>query len=393
MIVAPRRRKVRRPGACSRIEHVAIDAQTVGQRVAEARGRAGLTQAQLASAVSLDRSALAKIEAGNRRVSALELARLAESLDVRIEWFVQDAPEAIISRRNTQEPGTPSPRIDTTVERVARAVEFALEHDQRFTLPNHQPRLMVANMQEADALAEDARSLIGVGHNAPCTYLADKVASLGLLVFSVNLGVESADAATILLRRGGIAVINGDLRVGRRRLALAHELGHYIIADDYSVDWRIAEYQEVDRRESLLDRFARALLLPAAGLRAEWNAHANGDYGNMRTAAVRIASSYRVDMATLARRLLELEIINTADASKIRSVRTTRADIVELGLVVGDELVPPALPREYVLSVLRLYRSETISMARALDLLLDTWDGDMLPDLPGRSEDEILQYV
>jgi transcriptional regulator with XRE-family HTH domain len=101
---------------------MAIDARMMGQRIAEARGRAGLTQAQLASAVSLDRSALAKIETGSRRVSALELASLAESLGVRIEWFVQDAPEAIISRRNTQEPGTPSPRIDATVERVARAL-------------------------------------------------------------------------------------------------------------------------------------------------------------------------------------------------------------------------------------------------------------------------------
>jgi Zn-dependent peptidase ImmA (M78 family)/transcriptional regulator with XRE-family HTH domain len=372
---------------------MAIDARMMGQRIAEARGRAGLTQAQLASAVSLDRSALAKIETGSRRVSALELASLAESLDVRIEWFVQDAPEAIISRRNTQESGTPSPRIDATVERVARAVEFTLKHDQRFILPGHQPQPMVANTQEAEALAEETRSLIGVDRDAPCTHLAERLASLGLLVFSVNLGVESADAATILLRSGGIAVINGDLRVGRRRLALAHELGHYIIADDYSVDWRVAEYQDADRRESLFDRFARALLLPEAGLRAEWNAHVSGECGSMRTAAVCTASAYRVDMATLARRLLELDVINSWDAGKIRSIRTTRADIVELGLVVGEELVPPTLPREYELSVLRLYRSETISTARALDLLLDTWDGDMLPDLPDRTEDEIWQYV
>jgi len=171
------------------------------------------------------------------------------------------------------------------------------------------------------------------------------------------------------------------------------ETAHYIIADDYSVDWRVAEYQDVDSRESLFDRFARAILLPEAGLRAEWNADAGGDYGSMRTTAVRIASAYRVDMATLARRLLELDIINSGDAGKIRSIRTTRADIVELGLVVGEELVPPTLPREYELSVLRLYRSETISTVRALDLLLDTWDGDMLPDLPDRAEDEIWQYV
>jgi hypothetical protein len=98
-------------------------------------------------------------------------------------------------------------------------------------------------------------------------------------------------------------------------------------------------------------------------------------------------------MATLARRLLELEIVDSGDASKIRSIRTTRGDIVELDLVVGEELVPPSLPREYILSILRLYRSESISTARTLDLLLDTWDADMLPDLPERAEDEIWQYI
>jgi hypothetical protein len=41
----------------------------VGQRIAEARGRAGLTQAQLlAAVVALDRSALTTTEAGDRRV-------------------------------------------------------------------------------------------------------------------------------------------------------------------------------------------------------------------------------------------------------------------------------------------------------------------------------------
>jgi hypothetical protein len=98
-------------------------------------------------------------------------------------------------------------------------------------------------------------------------------------------------------------------------------------------------------------------------------------------------------MATLARRLHELRIIGHGDAGKVRTIRTTRADIVEMGLVVGEELVPPSLPPEYVKSVLRLYRSETISMVRAIDLLFDTWDEEMLPDLPLRSEDEIWQYI
>lgn len=372
---------------------MAIDAETLGQRVAEARGRAGLTQAELAAAVQLDRSALTKIEAGHRRVSAIELARVAEALDVRIEWFVHDAPPTIISRRSAQEPGMASPRIDMEVERIARAVEFVIDQDDRFDLPSAQLLAVPVTNGEVETFAETARAMIGLGPEGPCLRLADKVTTLGLLAFSLDLGVESADAATVLLRQGGIAVVNGAHRVGRRRLALAHELAHYLVADEYTVDWRVAEYQDAERRENLFDRFARALLLPESSLRAEWERYTSGDNGDVRVAAVRIASSYRVDMATLARRLVEIGMVGSADAARVRSFRTTQADIVELGLVVCEELNPPALPREYQLAVLRLYRSETISAARALDLMLDTWDEDVLPQLPTRAENETWQYI
>ncbi|MEV6981638.1 helix-turn-helix transcriptional regulator [Sphaerisporangium sp. NPDC051017] len=55
----------------------------IGQRITEARHRKGLTQAQLAVAISIDRSALAKIENGSRRVTALELSRIADTLGER----------------------------------------------------------------------------------------------------------------------------------------------------------------------------------------------------------------------------------------------------------------------------------------------------------------------
>jgi hypothetical protein len=100
-------------------------------------------------------------------------------------------------------------------------------------------------------------------------------------------------------------------------------------------------------------------------------------------AAIRMASSYRVDMSTLARRLLELKQIGQSEAQQIRTFRTTRADIVGYDLVTSQELESPALPRSYEQAVLRLYREETVSPARAVDLMLDTWDeGELLPLSP-----------
>lgn len=370
-----------------------IDAQILGQRVAEARQRAGLTQAEMAAEVRLDRSALAKVELGARRLSALELSRIAAALEERVEWFLHEVPEAIASHRNMTDPGQASPQIDKEIERRAREVEFVAQGDAGLNLVEMAARSMPADAEGAESLATEARVLMGISPDGPLRSLERHALKVGVVPFVTELGTDSADAASILLKRGAVAVVNGSLKVGRRRIALAHELGHVLVADDYTVDWRVAAEDSVERREGRLDRFARALLLPAASVESDWRRYAEGADGDLRTAVVRIASEYRVDMATLARRLRELGLVGSGDAAHVRSIRTVRADIVELDLVVGEELLPDQLPREYVAAVLHLYRSELVSQERALELLFGAWAVSDLPVLPPRSAEEIWQYV
>ena len=364
----------------------------MGQRIAEARGRAGQTQAELASAISLDRSVLAKIETGKRRVSALELARIADALDERVEWFVTETPAAILSHRNVQEPGAPSPTIDRIVERITRNVEFTAEHDDRLHVTSPATLDRPDTVAASERSATQARALLGLEPDEPFRHMSDRLAEIGLLAFAFESGSDAADAASILLRAGGVAVVNGSLHVGRRRLALGHELGHYLFADEYNVDWRIAERDESDVWESRLDRFARAVLLPAIGLWTRWSQLRESD-DDLRTTAVKIASEFSVDMSTLSRRLLELGHVDQTEAKTIRGIRTTRADIIEFNLNVCHELAPPALPRRYEQSILRLYKDEVISAARATELLFDTLAEDDLPPLPPVPEGHIWKFV
>lgn len=344
----------------------------MGARIAEARGRAALTQSQLASDVSLDRSALAKIEGGTRRVSALELSRIAEAVGERIEWFVLEAPQSIVSHRNLREPGAPSPDIDRLIERATRNVEFLIQHDSNLSLPSITQLARPKNLEEAEESARQARQILGVGSTEPLTSAAIAGSNIGILAFAFDLGQDGADAASILLENGAVVLVNGQPHVGRRRLALAHEWGHCLFADEYTVDWRVAENQGDEAWESRLDRFARAVLLPSEGVLRSWRRSVEHNE-ILRTTAVRLASEYRVDMSTLARRLLELGYIDNSQGAQVRAVRTTKADIVELNLVTHDELRAPELPLVYEESVVRLYRQEFISSARATDLLFDTW--------------------
>jgi Zn-dependent peptidase ImmA (M78 family) len=144
--------------------------------------------------------------------------------------------------------------------------------------------------------------------------------------------------------------------------------------------------------EHRLDRFARALLLPRERIPTAWTeAQEQGE--GLRTTVVRMASDFMVDMATLAHRLLELGLIDAEQADRVRRVRTEKADILEQDLVIRKELCPGSLPREYEKAVLRLYRQESISAARALDLLLDTWKEEDLPELAPLPKEAIWEFV
>ena len=67
----------------------------LAERIREARKSAGLSQGQVAKLMGLHRPSISEIEAGNRRVSADELPRLAGLFDVSVAWLVGEAPETV----------------------------------------------------------------------------------------------------------------------------------------------------------------------------------------------------------------------------------------------------------------------------------------------------------
>lgn len=74
-----------------RVDDVDQDARReLGERLREARRYLGLKQNEVAQYLKIQRSALSEIEAGNRRVEALELNRLAKLYRQPVAYFVDD---------------------------------------------------------------------------------------------------------------------------------------------------------------------------------------------------------------------------------------------------------------------------------------------------------------
>ena len=366
---------------------MAIGFEELGRRIGAARRSLGMTQQECALRAGMGRTVLTKIENGARRVGAMELAQLATALEMRIEWFFEDAPPAVVSRRGATEPGVLPTALDRTVERLAREVTFLGSTLDEFNLPTTPELPVPLSPSAAETAAAEVRDFLGYEDGQPALDLVGRAAEIGLLIFSWDCGPADADGASVLLDGGGVAVVNGDRQIGRRRLTAAHEIGHYVFADEYSTDWNVLD-ASASRTESLIDRFARALLLPSDALAARWR---GGE--QTRTDAVLIGHEFRVDMSTLAQRLHELEIAPPTEIGTVRETRIRKADILEHDLFVPTDLSPPDLPRDYVNAVLDAYRGREISAARACSLLLETWSDDDLPELPMLPADAIWSFV
>ncbi len=67
----------------------------IASRMREARKMAGLSQAQVAKMLGLHRPSISEIEAGNRSVSAEEIAQLAEIYDVSALWLLGEGVDKV----------------------------------------------------------------------------------------------------------------------------------------------------------------------------------------------------------------------------------------------------------------------------------------------------------
>jgi transcriptional regulator with XRE-family HTH domain len=65
-----------------------LERNSVSERLRLARREAGLSQLAVATALGIHRPSLSQIESGKRKVSADELAKLAEIYSVSVSWLL-----------------------------------------------------------------------------------------------------------------------------------------------------------------------------------------------------------------------------------------------------------------------------------------------------------------
>jgi Zn-dependent peptidase ImmA (M78 family)/transcriptional regulator with XRE-family HTH domain len=344
----------------------------LGRRISQARLEAEMTQADLGRAVGLDRTAIAKLETGARKVSATELVALAAALDRPIDWFVVESPPSVVSRRSDGLVGGHSRALDIKIDRLARDLAFLMNQGVLTDASTRPVLELPSDVAGAEALALRARSLMAVS-DGPLYDLQRACERVGLLAFSLDIGPTGGDAAYVEVGNMGVALINGSADPGRRRFSLAHELGHHLFGDAYAPEVSVVG---ADGMERLISAFAIHVLLPRQPVTEVWRSLADQD---RRLAAIAISVRFRASWTATCSQLRNLELIDTAERERFVAMPPTGVDFVALGERWEAELEPPAIPPEYGKRVLSAYRSGRLSAARTVELL---WGTVTIEDLP-----------
>lgn len=350
-----------------------MDKQALGARVARAREDVGLTQAGLGRAVDLDRTAISRLETGERKLSVPEMVAIADVLKRPLSFFLQAPSAVVISRRNDT-----STAHDTTFALDAELEQFTA--DIRFldgmALLDARERPESAATPEdhvdAERLAQAARRGAGLA-SEPVPDLSAACERLGLLTFSAPLGQFGPDGGCVEVEAAsvtlGAAVINGEAPPGRRRMTLAHELGHWLTGDAYDT----AASTEAER---MLNSFAIHFLAPRAGVIALWNER---QHRPTRDRALTVSATFRLSWSATVGQLHNLGLVDFRERAALEAEKSTTGEFVQLGLKWTDELGSPSLSPGFAAACVGGYVAGKLTADRTVELLRGTLLADELP--------------
>lgn len=304
-----------------------ISAQQLGARIAEARKRKKLTQAQVADALGIARTTLLAIEKGERATSNAELFKLAATLDTSVNDFLREtAVSSEVSPRfrlSFQARG--SNPLDEAVDRLKSLAERYVELERLHGMKRAAAPLEALSTYRLDRLppgvlaamdprveGEDAarvvRSVLGLG-DEPVFRMDERLeAAAGLRIFYLDQLPSQISGFLIWSDELGACVaLNRAHPRGRRRWTLAHELGHFL--RDRDAGDVLEESTSLRSQVELFpEAFAKEFLLPASGVHKRFAERSRA--GKFTPVDLHhLARTFGVSFQAMALRLEELRLL------------------------------------------------------------------------------------
>lgn len=362
-----------------------MDEKELGGRIRRARERVDRSQSSLGDALGLDRSAISLVEQGQRNVRVTELLKIADLLERPLSYFVAPDVPAVVSRRQAL-PDTheSTALLDDELRMFSSDVAALLAQGVLTGRDRNDVALRTPHdHDEAERTAQDVRNRGGIQGAEPVDDLGSFAETFGMLTFAADLSPNGPDGACVEVgpteQQLGAAVINGRAPAGRRRMTLAHELGHWLFGDAY-------DHAASRDAERMIDSFAIHLLVPRAGVTELWNGRQGAP---AREVALRVGSTFRVSWSAAVGQLRNLGFISYEEHLRLIASPPATGEFSRLRLTIREDKRCPYLSPAFLSSVLSAFAQERLTRERALELLRGTLGPDDLPPLDDPQREDL----
>lgn len=358
-----------------------IEPGLLGKKLQEARKARGLTQQDVAEALSVARTTVTAMEKGERRVQPDDIIHMAALYGRSVNNLV-GGKEPIADfgvQFRTALKGANSSGVE---EDLARAVDvfqslcedylylesiIGTQRRQNYIPSYPIVRSGVETSAEEAAWAEHNRLGLGDGPIHKLRELLETEAAIR--VFLIDLPSRVAGMFSFADDLGGCIAVNSKHPPERRTWTMAHEYGHYLTTRYSSEISILGTHVRMPAEERFADAFARCFLMPATGLRRRFNQTRAAD-GRVTAADIcRMAHYYLVSVEAMTLRLEELRLLpaGTWDRLRDRGFRVREAQ-AQLGLEprTDDDQI---LPTRYRLLAVQAFEEELITEGELIRLL------------------------
>jgi Zn-dependent peptidase ImmA (M78 family)/transcriptional regulator with XRE-family HTH domain len=278
--------------------------ESIGRRVADSIA-AGVTQNQVAARIRLAPEKFSRSINGKRAFSAVELAQLAEVLNVDVHWLITGEPDPyrlVAAARHNFDSETGQRTVPSQTRDEPTLNDVNLAYKQAFQSWNPAPANLPTEVAEV-------RTELGPDFVRP---LADRIESR-LDVDVIRLPkLSTAYSFNIGPRK--VVIIPATGNWFHQNWSLAHELGH-LVAQHHADNLSPADR---DRHEAAANAFAADLLLPATQMQSlNWNTISPRELANRVWA-------FGVSTDTLSTRLQRLSVKPSEQVNALLKLNTQK---------------------------------------------------------------------
>ena len=364
--------------------------QELGTKLKQARENVGMSQADVAAALNLARTAITQMESGKRAVSTLELSQLAALYHRPVSAFFRapDAEEDVLAVLHRALPDFGA--RDAVKKQVSRYLNWCREghnlerilgRGRRFVLPAYTPPAPKDSwqaVQQGEAIARQERKRLDLGR-APVPDMARLMRTQGIWA-SVAAFPDSISGLFLSHTSIGMAIFaNAAHSRSRKRFAYAHEYAHALMEREAPAALSQAANAS-EPAEQRASAFATAFLLPADGVAALLESFGKGKQRVAYYDVAMLARHFGVSYLAAVYRLKNLHHISPAECDALaEKADMARAYLRQLDYVsdlegTDDEsAIQRALRGDIIYLALEAHRREEISRGKLGDIaqLLD----------------------